>query len=125
MQKPFAAIIGPELIWIVYYLAVLIIVRVTGSPVKSMDNFWVNTAFIIPLVLLPLTGLLYYVDGVPHKWMLPRLWIAGLLGTHFVLSRALLAHSEQGPGVGTAYMMGIGFALIVLVIMSVWALIKF
>jgi hypothetical protein len=125
VQKPLSLFIGPELIWIVYYIAVLITIRMTGSPVKSMDNFWVNTAYIIPLIMLPLTFMLYYVDAVPHKWLLPRLIIAGILGTHFVLNRALLAHSEQGPGVGTAYMMGIIFMIVVLAIMSVWALIKF
>ena len=97
----------------------------TSSPIKSMDNFWVSTAYFIPLILLPLTFLLYYFPGVIRDWMLLRIWIVGIIGGHFVLNRSLQAHSEQGPGVGTAYMMGIIFIFIVLVIGSIWAKIKF
>jgi hypothetical protein len=118
-------LIGPELLWGFFYLVVLVIIKVTASPVKSMDDFWVSTAYLIPLILLPLTFLLYYVPGVIHDWMLLRIWIVGILGGHFVLNRSLNAHSVGGPGVGTAYMMGIIFIFIILVIGSIWAKIKF
>ena len=125
MSKPASLLLGPELLWVVYYIIVVIVIKATHSPVKSMDNFWVNTAFIIPLILLPLTFMLYYIPPVPHKLLLLRLWIAGILGCHFVLNKALLAHSEQGPGVGTAYIMGMGIAFLVLIVGTIWALIKF
>jgi hypothetical protein len=125
MNKLSHLLIGPELLWLFFYIVVIVIVKMTSSPVKSMDEFWVSTAYIIPLILLPLTFLLYYVPGVVRDWMLLRIWIVGLVGGHFVLSRSLLAHSEQGPGVGTAYMMGMGFAFFVLIAGSIWAVIKF
>lgn len=125
MNKLVHFLIGPELLWFFFYLVVLIIVKVTASPVKSMDDFWVSTAYLIPLVLLPLTFLLYYVPGVIKDWMLLRIWIVGILGGHFVLNRSLNARSEGGPGVGTAYMMGMIFVFIILVIGSIWAKIKF
>ena len=118
-------LIGPELLWCFFYLVVLLFIKFTSSPVKSMDNFWVSTAYLIPLVLLPLTFLLYYMPGAIRDWMLLRIWIVGIIGGHFVLNRSLQAHSEQGPGVGTAYMMGIILILIILVIGSIWAKIKF
>jgi len=90
-----------------------------------MDNFWVNTAFIIPLVLIPLTFGLYYIPGVLRPWLLLRIWIVGIIGGHLVLSRSLQAHSEQGPGVGTAYIMGMGFMFIMLIIGSIFAKIRF
>lgn len=118
-------LIGPELLWCFFYLIVLIMVRLTASPVKSMDNFWVSTVYIIPLVFIPLTFLLYYVPGVTRDWMLLRIWIAGIIGGHLVMSRSLLAHSEQGPGVGMAYMLGMGILFVILVVGSIWAKIKF
>jgi hypothetical protein len=125
MQKPASFFVGPELAWIIYYIAVLVIMRITHSPAKQLDSFWISLAYIIPLILLPLTFAVYFIPVVPHKLLLLRMWIAGLVGCHFVLGKALLAHSEQGPGVGTAYMMGMGFAIFALIACSIWALIKF
>ena len=118
-------LIGPELLWCFFYLVVVAVIKMTSSPIKSMDNFWVSTAYLIPLILLPLTFMLYYIPGAFREWMLLRIWIVGILGGHFVLNRSLNAHSEGGPGVGTAYMMGIIFIFIILVIGSIWAKIKF
>ena len=116
---------GPELLWVLYYVIIVIITRLTHSPVKGMDSFWISMAYIVPLILLPLSFLLYYFPGVIRPWLLIRLWIAGLVGGHFVLSKALLAHSEQGPGVGTAYMLGMGLLFFVLIGGTIWAVIKF
>lgn len=125
MNKSTSILIGPEVVWAVYYLILLGVIRFTHAPNKSLDSFWIALIYIIPLVFLPLTFGLYYVPGVVRSWLLLRLLIAGLLGCHFVIGKALLAHSEQGPGVGMAYMLGMGIALFVLVVGSVWALIKF
>jgi hypothetical protein len=125
MNKVTNFLIGPELLWIIFYALVVLIIKTTNSPIKSMDSFWVNTAFIIPLVLIPLTFGLYYVPGVIRPWLLLRIWIVGLVGGHYVLSRGLSAHSEQGPGVGTAYIMGMLFVIIMLIAGSIFAKIKF
>jgi len=125
MNKLSHLLIGPELLWLFFYLVVLAIIKVTSSPIKSMDSFWLSTAYIIPLILIPLTFLLYYAPGVTRDWLLLRIWIVGIIGGHIVLNRSLLAHSEQGPGVGTAYMMGMGFMIFTLIAGSIWAKIKF
>lgn len=125
MNKLSQLLIGPELLWLFFYLVVLAIIKATSSPIKSMDSFWLSTAYIIPLILIPLTFLLYYAPGVTRDWLLLRIWIVGIIGGHIVLNRSLLAHSEQGPGVGTAYMMGIIFLIIAMVAGSIWAKIKF
>jgi hypothetical protein len=125
MNKPTSLLIGPEVYWIILYVVVLFIVRFTSSPARGMDSFWISMAYVIPLILIPLSFGLYYFPGVIRHWLLLRLWIGGLIGCHFVLSKALAAHSGQGPGVGTAYIMGMGFALFALIAGSIWALIKF
>lgn len=116
---------GPELLWMCYYILIVALTKLTHSPLKSMDSFWISMTYIIPLVFLPLSFMLYFVPGVIKSWLLLRLWIAGIVGGHFVLSKALLAHSEQGPGVGTAYMMGMGILFFVLIGGTIWSVIKF
>lgn len=118
-------LVGPELLWVFYCLITVVITKLTHSPVKSMNSFWISMAYVIPLILLPLSFILYFVPGVIKSWLLLRLWIAGIVGGHFVLNKALLAHSEQGPGVGTAYMMGMGFLFFALIAGTIWSVIKF
>ena len=125
MNKLSHLLIGPELLWLFFYLVVFAIIKATSSPIKSMDSFWLSTAYIIPLILIPLTFLLYYAPGVTRDWLLLRIWIVGIIGGHIGLNRSLLANSEQGPGVGTAYMMGIIFLILALIAGSIWAKIKF
>lgn len=125
MSRLASVVVGPELLWTFLYVIALAVIKWTSSPVKSMDEFWVSMTYIVPLVLIPLTFGFYLLPDVAKSWLLLRIWIAGLVGGHLVLNRCLLAHSEQGPGVGTAYMVGMGLVLVVLVIGSIWALIKF
>ena len=125
MNKLTHLLIGPELLWVAFYFIVVLIIKMTNSPIKSMDHFWESTAYIIPFILVTITFLSYYFPGVIRDWLLLRIWIAGLVGGHFVLDKSLNAYSEQGPGIGTAYMMGLIFIFIVLVAGSIWAVIKF
>ncbi len=125
MNKLSNYLIGPELLWVFFYMVVVLLIKITHSPIKSMDSFWVNTAYIIPLVLIPVTFGHYYIPGVIRPWLLLRIWIVGIVGGHYVLSKSLSAHSEQGPGVGTAYIMGMGIIFIILIIGSIFAVIKF
>ena len=79
----------------------------------------------MPFVAVPLTFGLYWTPGVEHRWLLLRIWVAALVGTHYVLEKGLGAYSEQGPSIGTAYIMGILFAFFVLIVGSVFVKIKF
>ena len=90
-----------------------------------MDSLWINTIYIVPLILLPLTFGLYYVPAAIKPWLLLRIWIVGLVGGHFVLNKCLMSHSEGGPGVGTAYIVGMGIQFLVLIAGSIWAAVKF
>ena len=125
MNKLLNFLLGPELLWVIFYVLVGIIIKATHSPIKSMDSFWVNMAYIVPLVLIPLTFGLYFIPGVIHKWLLLRIWVVGIIGGHYVLNRSLEAHSEGGPGVGTAYIMGMILVFLALIAGSIFALIKF
>lgn len=117
--------IGPEIVWLFCYGLVWAIIKYTHSPAKNMDSFWVSMAYVVPLVVMPLTFGLFYLPVVVKPWLILRLWIAGLIGCHLVLSRCMLAYTEQGPGIGTAYIMGMSIALFVLIVCTIWAVIRF
>jgi hypothetical protein len=118
-------LLGPELYWLILYVLVSLLIRITHSPVKFMDEFWIRISVLVPLVFLPLSFGVYWLSFVPKKWLLLRLIIAGVLGTHYVIEKGLNAYTNQGPGVGTSYMVGILLMLMVLFVLSIIALFKF
>ena len=121
-----AFLFGPELLWLLFFLAIKGLVRFTRSPRKQMDRLWMSLANFVPFIAVPLTFALYHFPGVEHRWLLLRIWISCLFGAHFVLDRGLAAHSEQGPGVGTAYMLGMIMAIAMLLAGSVvWAVVRY
>lgn len=124
MNRTLSFIAGPELLLLVFYFIIVILIKATNSPIKSMDSFWANTAFIIPLIIAISIFSLYYFPGIQHKWLLPRTWLSALIGGHYVLSKSLNAHSVGGPGIGTAYIMGMGFIIVLLVAGTIVVLIK-
>jgi len=120
MPHLFQLLPGPELLWALFYLSILWLIRFTGSPRKHMDRLWINLANFVPFIAIPMTFSLFYFPGIVQDWLLLRVWIAGVFGAHYVLDTGLKAHSNQGPGVGTAYMMGMIFVVVMLVVGSVF-----
>ncbi len=125
MTRPLQILLGPEILWIVIYLAITLLVKFSSAPVKSMDATWISMAYLIPFVGIFLTFAFYFLPGLEHNWLLLRVWIAGLFGAHYALEKALKAHTEQGPGVGTAYIMGMIFVIIMLIVGSIFIKLKF
>ncbi|MCC6463447.1 MAG: hypothetical protein IT260_23455 [Saprospiraceae bacterium] len=125
MPRVLYLLLGPELLWVIFYSLATLLARANVPPTKEMDNFLVNTAFIVPLVLLPLSFGLFFWPGIERNWLLLRINLACLFGAHYVLEKTLGAHSEQGPGVGTAYIMGMLFVLIAMAVLSLALKIKF
>lgn len=118
-------VLGPELFWLVVYAIFNLIARVSHSPQTKMNSFWESTWWWTPLILIPLSYMMYFIPGVPKQLLWLRYLIVGSIGLHFALNYALGLHTEQGPGIGTAYMVGMGIGIFILLIGTVWALIKF
>ncbi|MEO6039569.1 MAG: hypothetical protein ABIQ93_14235 [Saprospiraceae bacterium] len=125
MSRLSAYLLGPELWWVFFYASVALAIKASGSPDKSMDDYWINLAYLVPFVAVPLTFALFWVPGVEKNWLLLRVLIACLFGAHYVLERGLNAHTEQGPGVGTAYLMGMIFTIVVMIAGGIFIKIKF
>ncbi len=111
----YTILVGPEMLWLLFFAYLKTLIRFTRSPRKQMDRLWLSLANFVPLIAVPMTFLLYQFPGIPHAWLLLRIWVSSIFGAHFVLDRGLGAHSEQGPGIGTAYMMGMILTFVMLV----------
>lgn len=101
-----------------------LLAKSNAAPPHSLDKFIENMYLWVPLAVL-LTFSLWYFPGVEKNWLLLRVWIACLVGGHLLLDAGLKGHSEQGPGIGTVYMVGIGLNFIALVAGSIFVKIKF
>lgn len=125
LNKMINFLTGSEIIWLLFYLLLLAIIKLTNSPSESMNNMWINVSYIYPFILIPLTFAIYYFDPSPRSFLLIRIWLAAIIGGHFLIEKALDSHTTQGPGVGTAYIMGMIYGLIILSLLSVVKLLKF
>lgn len=111
-------LLGPELIWLLLYLLISLVAGWNAPPAKGIDHFLENLFFYVPLAAALMFGL-WWIPTVEKNWLLLRVWVAGVIGAHYVLDKGLMAHSKQGPGIGMVYIAGILFVFIVLVIGSV------
>lgn len=124
MPRFLQLLIGPELLWLIIYGGATALAKLNVPPSKTIDNLIVNSAYIIP-VLAALTFSLWFIQPVEKNWLLLRVWIACLVGGHLALEKAMSAYSEQGPGIGTAYIMGMIFLIVALIAGSIFVKIRF
>ncbi|MEP7197794.1 MAG: hypothetical protein ABI851_14840 [Saprospiraceae bacterium] len=117
-------IIGPEIIWLAIYLGATLLAKANSMPTKRLDNFIENCWFWIPLMAL-ICFALWWLPAVDKNWLLLRVWIVSLIAGHYSLEKVMSAYSIQGPGIGTAYMLGILFLIVILVVGTVVIKIKF
>lgn len=120
----FRFVLGPEVFWFILYAAAALLGKLNQPPSRAMDDFIENLWFWIPVAGLLVFGL-WWLPSVEKNWLLLRVWICGLIGGHLVLERALRSYSEQGPGIGTAYLVGLILQIILLAAGSVFVKIKF
>ncbi len=118
-------LLGPELLWLLFYGVARLIVKANVPPSKRMDNFIDTCWFWVPVVCVILTFALWWLPTVERRWLLPRAWVVGILGGHFVLETIMSAYSVQGPGSGMGYLAGMILVFCLLVAGSVVILIKF
>ena len=117
-------LLGPGLIWLLIYGAANLVAKANVPPTKSLDKFIENSWFWLPLLVL-LTFALWWVPVIEKRWLLLRVWIACITGGHFALEKIMMAYSQQGPGIGMAYIMGIGLLFFLLIAGSIFIKIKF
>lgn len=110
MNRLTALLIGPELYWLIVYFAMAALAKANVPPSKSLDGIIENLYLWIPLLAI-VSFAIWYLPGAERNWLLVRLWIAGIIGGHLALSKGLAGYSDQGPGIGTAWMVGVGLLI--------------
>jgi hypothetical protein len=116
--------IGPELIMLLIYGGAALLAKANIPPARSLDKFIENCWLYIPL-LAGLSFALWWIPGVVKDWLLLRVWLVSLVVGHFALEKVMGAYSNQGPGIGMAYIMGMMFLGFVLVVGTVVVKMKF
>jgi len=117
-------IIGPELLWLLAYGAAKLMAKANMPPSKAIDGFIDKCWFYVPLLVVVCFAM-WWLPTVEKSWLLLRVWAACIVGGHFVLEKVMGAYSEQGPGIGTAYLVGMILQVFLLMVGTVIILIKF
>jgi hypothetical protein len=117
-------LIGPELIWLAIYCGAVLVAKANSAPTNNLDHFIENCWLWIPLLAL-LCFALWWMPIVEKNWLLTRVWIVSLVAGHFALEKVMSSYSNQGPGIGTAYMLGMGLLFLILLVGTVIIKIKF
>lgn len=117
-------IIGPEILWLGLYAIAVSLARMNTAPPHPLDNFLANLHLWVSLAAV-MSFALYFAPFVEKNWLLGRIWLVCLVGGHHVLDKGLQGHSEQGPGIGTVYIVGMILLFVALVAGSIFVKIKF
>lgn len=117
-------LLGPELFWLLLYLAAILLGKANTPPSKDIDHIIEYLWFWIPVISLLVFGL-WWLPASEKNGLLLRVWIFGLIGGHLVLEKALSAYSNQGPGIGMGYLAGLMLIFIFLILGSILVSIKF
>lgn len=96
-------IIGPELIWLCFYLILLILSKIGSRVVKSLDGFIETLWFWMPVIVL-LSFSLWWLPFVEKKGLIWRVWFVSLIGGLYVFEQIAKAYNKTGPGIGTGYL---------------------
>mgnify|MGYP001327155867 CR=1 FL=1 len=118
MPRYLQLLIGPELYWLALYGIVALLAKANTAPSypvnKILDMLW----WLVILAAISVF-VLWFIPGLEKNWLLLRVWIAGLVMSHFILEKGLGALKDQNPGTGTAYIIGIIAVFFVLIVGSV------
>jgi len=114
-QRPhFQILVGPEALWLLYYLVATLMVKTKGSQTKTKAYIIQTCWFWIPLLSL-FSFSLWWFPSVEKEWLLLRVWLAGLLGGHFTLEKIMNASPTQNSGTGMGYLAGMIFLIFFLI----------
>ena len=116
-------LIGPEVLWLVYYGAATLLVRFGNPHSKPLSYFIQTSWFWIPVLALPLFSLWWFPE-VNKDWLLLRVWVASILGGHYTLYKIINASPIQNSGTGMGYLAGMIFLIVFLMAGSIGMALK-
>jgi hypothetical protein len=107
-------LIGPELLWLSFYLILLGFSKMGSRFVKPIDGFIETLWFWIPVMVL-LSFSFWWLPFVEKKGLIWRMWMVSLIGGLYIFERIAKAYNKTGPGMGTGYMVCALFIFLALV----------
>ncbi|MBA4853911.1 hypothetical protein [Emticicia sp. BO119] len=109
-------LIGPELLWLLVFIGIKYFGRYNISTQGKYNDSIENMAYVLPLVVILACMSIYGIAVAPKEYLLIRIIIVSLIGSHFVFSYCAGSHTAGGPGAGMIYIAGICFTLLLLFI---------
>src|SRR5690606_25859868 len=102
-MKPTKCLVGPEVIWIIAFLLAGLL-RKINTQQGGKYNAMIEQSTSLPVILLGLTMLLFFIPPSGRPYLMLRIALTAIIGTHFLMTPLLQAHTVGGPGVGTIYL---------------------
>lgn len=93
---------GPEAYWLIIFLFSRYIARLNTKPLFTFDFIIVEAWLLIPVLSLGVFWL-YRMPGIETDRLIFRIWVSGIVFGHLVMNTLTNAYSDQGPGIGSAY----------------------
>jgi hypothetical protein len=81
-------LLGPELYWVLVYLAAVVVARRNSPPTEAGSRFLEMLAWRFPVIVVPLSFIVYALPDRP-RWLAARVLLAALVGFCFVSVRLI------------------------------------
>src|SRR5829696_2919100 len=85
-MKPLSYLTGPEAFWVLVYVGAAWFANRNVPPTEAGSQFLEKVSWLFPLVVIPLSFLVYLVP-VPQRWLTARLIVSALIGVNIVVLR--------------------------------------
>ena len=118
-MKAWRYLIGPELIWLFAFIGIRYFGKYNLSTQGKYNDSIENMAYALPLVLVIACMSVYGIAAAPKGYLLIRIIVVSIIGSHFVFSYCADSHSAGGPGAGMIYIVGICFTILWLLIAGI------
>ncbi|MEZ0538911.1 hypothetical protein [Fibrella arboris] len=118
-----AVMMGPELLWWLTFEAIILLVKASYPPSPLTDKLMRCLPIVMP-VIAALPFLSWYIPFTEKRWLLVRIWVAGIIGAHLTLPSGMAAYSK-GHETGTMYLAGMVLTVFVLLVGSLFVQLQF
>jgi hypothetical protein len=107
--------LSPEGCWATLLLLFRLLISWNILPSKVGEGVILSSWAWVPLFALATLGCYFFPFAI-KKMFLTRAFFAGVICGHFLLDMLTSAYPDQGPGIGTTYLVGIIFILAALLV---------
>ena len=115
-MKALRYLIGPESLWLIAFVGIYYFGKHNVSTQGKYNDTLENMAYWLPLLMVLVCMGIFLIPSVPKSYLLLRIIVASLIGSHYAFTYCAGSHTVGGPGVGMIYIVGICFTIVFLII---------